>query len=166
MKIRSGFVSNSSSSSFVVRRYSDSEPHNKSKLCLSPTQVKKLEKNGFRLDLAYYPHQINEDYSKEVEIEPDWMKIANYTKYVVCNQDDEIHFLLKNRISFIASCHYDHESLVYDGKSDKFLIAQNFGKQAEMSGGTEGGVDFEPWKGQQAVVKTTGKAYLKKYENT
>jgi hypothetical protein len=83
---------------------------------------------------------------------------------VICNEDDEISFLLKNRISFMADCHYEHRSLIYDGKSDKLLIAQNFGKQAEMSGGITSGVEIQPRDGQQALVITTGKEYIKKYQ--
>lgn len=161
MKTRSGFVSNSSSSSFVVSQYND--PWGKKpKKCLTPTQIKKLEQNGFRLDMAFFPHQVNEDYSEEIKIDPDDAKLANYTKYVSCNQYDEIRFLIKNRISFVANCHYEHESLIYEGKTDELLIAQNFGKQAEMSGD---GVNFTPWKNQKPLVKTTGKVYLKSYEN-
>lgn len=166
MKTRNGFVSNSSSSSFVVRRYDDLFSPKHRKVCLSPDQSRKLKRNGYKLALAYYPHQVEDYDGKDGLLPPKDRRFANYVKHVICNQDDEIHFLLKNRLSFVANCHYEHESLIYDGKSDTLLIAQNFGKQAEMSGGIDGGIDFQPWKGQEALVRTTGEKYLKKYENT
>ena len=37
---------------------------------------------------------------------------------IMCNQDDEIEFLVKHKIPFRASCHYGHESVFYSGKGE------------------------------------------------
>jgi len=161
MKIRSGFVSNSSSSSFVVSRVDDCFAK-KPKLCLTRVQVRKLKKEGFKLSYAYYPYQVDMVDAKPV-LSKD-RRFATWAKYVICNQDEVIHFLLKNRMSFMADCHYEHESLIYNGKTDALVIAQNFGKQVQMGGRDK--YDFEPFRKTLPVEKTTGMAYLKKYENT
>jgi hypothetical protein len=159
MKTRQGFVSNSSSSSFVVQNYSDAFSK-KPKKCLSSAKVKKLMAHGFALDTASYPHQVGlRDMTQSHKLTPDEMLFATWTKAVICNQDVEIEFLLKNRISFVAECHYEHESFIYDGKSDKLIIAQNYGKQAEMAGNTK--IDFMPGAKSVPVKRTTGKEHLK-----
>ena len=48
-------------------------------------------------------------------------------------------------------------------RADLVRLSLDYGKQAEMSGSEK--LDFEPWKGQKAIEKTTGKEYLKKHEN-
>lgn len=159
MKTRNGFVSNSSSSSFVVERY---DRHEKGSPKLTTTaQDRYLKRHGFRLEIAYYPDQVG--YPTHIPVAPKDKKFANWVRYVSCNQEDEIFLLLRCRISFDADIHYGHRSMAYDGKTDVLIIAQNFGKQMQMSGTDK--MKFVPWKGQTPVETTTGKAYLKKYEN-
>jgi hypothetical protein len=161
MKIRSGFVSNSSSSSFVVARYENPFAQKRPKKALTLKKERVLIKAGFIKSVAYYPHQVDLQATPE-EIDKDLDSFANWVRSVTCNQDDEIALLLKNRISFVADVHYEHYTMIYDGKSDKLLIAQNYGKQAQM-GGTEK-IDFKPWR-EPGLKKTTGKEYLKNTQN-
>jgi hypothetical protein len=119
MKIRIGFISNSSSSSFIVYKKRIS-PKDTVKL-LTRKQSNLLDKFGFKGD----------DFSVSYE--------------VICNQDEVIIFLLKNRIPFTAECHYDHETLLYQGKE---LIYEfpNFGKQIGMYG-----LDHLVWREKNTV---------------
>lgn len=157
MKTRAGFVSNSSSSSFVVRRFDDMFSSNK-KSCLTKEQEKLLKENRFVLQICYYPHQV--DMVNRATTKKD-LQIADWVKSVSCNQDYEIEFLLQHRISFMADVHYEHYTMIYDGKSDVLLIAQNYGKQAQMNGNDK--VNFNPWC-KTGVKRTTGKTYLKTHK--
>jgi len=99
MKTRNGFVSNSSSSSFIIINEG----------AFSPEIVNLLSDFGFESKCEI----------KEYE---------EWTLDVTCNQEDVIEFLIKNKISFEASVHYDHEIMMYNGITDELRIAQNFGE--------------------------------------
>ena len=156
MKTRSGFVSNSSSSSFIVKAMDDSFAK-KPKKALTAGQTRLLKKNGFQLSLAYYPDQVDYGHSKKLSAAD--KRFANWTRFVSCNQEDEITFLLKNQISFSADLHYGHRSMEYDGKTDVLIISQNFGKQIQMWGTEK--MKFTSSLEREPVHRTTGKAYLK-----
>jgi hypothetical protein len=159
MKIRTGFVSNSSSSSFVVNRIEDRWTTKSPKKLLTKEQGILLRKHGFRLADCYYPDNV--DYPKKGEkLTSAQRKYANWVHYVSCNQDEVIEFLLKNRLGFTADIHYGHRTMIYDGKTDKLLIAQNFGQQALMNGTNK--VDFKPYT--PGVQYTTGAEYLKTHK--
>jgi hypothetical protein len=142
MKIRNGFVSNSSSSSFVVRR-NEWKPKGKKSVevsILTKTQDKALEEFGFRKTTAHSPHQVLEFYDKAA-----WKKVDAYLKKykirswnwgyeITCNQDDVMVFLIQNKIPFVASCHYGHESFVYEPKTDTLYQGINFGAIIETYG--------------------------------
>jgi hypothetical protein len=125
MKIRNGFVSNSSSSSFVVR-YRIPEWKNdkvsKPTSLLSKQTLKKLKKFGFKYS------DISNPYYVSTPAETKGLKLKNFNKYetvhltydVTCNQDDVILFLLENKVPFVALCHYDQELVVWDGKGEHF----------------------------------------------
>lgn len=103
MKTRNGFVSNSSSSSFVVTHkpiiLGDKTP----KRILKDSEIRKLKKYGFEFN-GY-----------------------DYTYSVSCNQDDVIEFLLKEKIPFTAECHYGHYHVFYIRETDEVVEAYNFG---------------------------------------
>jgi len=158
MKTRTGFVSNSSSSSFVVPQY-ENWIDQKKKL-LTKADEKALRKLGFALKICYYPDQVmdnkDDDFVKEAP------QFANWCREVTCNQEDEIFMLLKARITFTADIHYGHYSMIYDGKTDVLLIAQNFGKQIQMGGAEK--MTFASAKEANPVERTTGKKYLKTHK--
>ena len=117
MKIRNGFVSNSSSSSFVVivdenRLDLDGKGYG---TIATEEDIKKLKEYGFSSS-----HSLN--IKKELRY------------YVSCNQDFVLYFLMKNNIPFKAFVHYDHEFYTYKKDSDYMLKAHNFGKELEMYG--------------------------------
>ena len=153
MKIRNGFVSNSSSSSFVVQQLTNEK---KPKKVLTRAQERMLVRNQFRLEVAYYPDQVL--YPPHKPIAKKDRKYANWVRFTSCNQEDEICLLLKNRISFSADIHYGHRSMQYDGKTDVLLVAQNFGKQIQMWGTDK--MNFVSTLEKEPVHRTTGKKYL------
>jgi hypothetical protein len=138
MKLRNGFVSNSSSSSFIVIRY---DLFNSVTL-ITYEQEKKLMDFGFVKTQVCCPVQFYFEDSRffendepcivaGVKIRNTEIKSATTNAYnlgyeVICNQDEVIFFLLKNKIPFKASLHYDEYTMVYKGKQTVKVLC-NFG---------------------------------------
>ena len=148
MKTRNGFISNSSSSSFIVQ----AEPspfygsdYGKKWPKLSKAKVKKLLDNGFWYSKVIDPFKIE---FNDNSFEPGcgdgpsvpWWALNSppkgddkkyngvlLGKYVSCNQHEVIDFLVKNKISFIASEHYGHNSLFYKAGEDFYTMIENTG---------------------------------------
>jgi len=120
MKIRTCFVSNSSSSSFIVI---GTTYDGKAKSLLNAKQLEILKNMGFKP--TSYPFASKIILMSEVEEGNDW-------KFeVVCNQDDVIEELIKAKIPFQACCHYGREHIFWDGKSSWVIEAKNFGVALE-----------------------------------
>lgn len=124
MKTRTGFVSNSSSSSFVVtyRRRPESYSNKTnipSKFLLTNKQVESLKKEGFEFSFTENPYFVGVKGETKITNlkEVEWYMPIYMTRSVICNQDDIIYVLFKNKIPFIALCHYDEELYQWDGKS-------------------------------------------------
>lgn len=129
MKIRQGFVSNSSSSSFLVECIPWLYPE---KRVITKEQEKKLIKYGFKKTSLSNAAAIENDpdwFEKEVKREDSY----NYGFNVSCNQHDVINFLTKHRIPFKADEHYSHYSLIYNG-GDTYFRIPNFGNMVAMYG--------------------------------
>lgn len=140
MKTRSGFIANSSSSSFVVPIYQDLSARKDSYFhkILSGGKIKKLIKFGFitikevdptALLLGRDPTPISSRLPTKLK---DPFNIPCLSKRVEINQDEIISFLLKEGIPFRASCHYGHETVIFDGK--RIVFIPNQGLEAEMYG--------------------------------
>jgi len=119
MKIRNGFVSNSSTGSFIVRI----------KDWLGKERLVSEEKES--LLLGYGFKSIANEFHPTKKKSGDGA-ILHY--YVVCNEDDVIEWLVKNRIPFYASTHYDQNVAFYDGSGTKVIFVPNFGETAKMHG--------------------------------
>ncbi len=127
MKIRNGFVSNSSSSSFVVMNR-DLYTGNR---VLSNEQIDELFKFGFFPTnsintMSVYCNKVSD--ASKTELKENSFQALGY--YVHCNQDDVIEFLVEKNIAFIALCHYGHETIIYDGEN--MYRIPNYGIMAEM----------------------------------
>ena len=85
-------------------------------------------------------------------------QLFSWCREVTCNQEYEICMLLKARISFMSDIHYGHYSMIYDGKTDQLIIAQNYGIQVMMNGNEK--MNFLPRR-ESGVEYTTGEKYLK-----
>lgn len=125
MKIRNGFVSNSSSSSFLVPRWRDigdlirrAEPND-----FTEEQEKKLVEFGFKRTINSRPTELlsREEPSKDV--------FMAYQIEVTVNQDDVARFLLENKIPYISDEHYGDYGVVYIPEQNKVMIGQNIGLQ-------------------------------------
>lgn len=133
MKIRNGFVSNSSSASFIVSFVNYDRITKISKYILTKDEYNRLLGFGFKLTCKRDPFNngISCNDCKDKYNNLCWGKIFKDTmvlrKDVICNEDEVIQFLLHYDIPFIASIHYDNELKVYKRGFDKVLSLQNEG---------------------------------------
>jgi hypothetical protein len=129
MKKREGFVSNSSTASFIVK-YKEFLSKDKIPL-LSEEEVRLLEDKNFFRTFAAYPHQIvPEDWQHKTEFKED--DFWNYGYDIICNEDEIIEWLLKNKIPFVADCHYDQYTLIYERNSENVIVLKNAGILYQM----------------------------------
>ena len=130
MKIRKGYVSNSSSSSFVV----EVRDNFKSKKLLIPKNtINKLVSygfkwmNGYSQNIVFVPAEEKKSFANFSDNEN-----VNLYFDVTCNEEEVYEFLFKNHIPFIASIHYDYELWVYNG-GDYYEIFNNYATQYLMN---------------------------------
>lgn len=123
MKTRTSFVSNSSSSSFIVLK-SDISKENEKFL------KKRIKKYSLNLDKLVFPIDKNKRIrigkssfilkkkSIEEQIFTDQsFGLKNKVRIDVhCNEDEVIYDLFAKKIPFIATIHYEHFLLFFDGE--------------------------------------------------
>lgn len=143
MKMRFGFVSNSSSASFVVPLEIVTHNNNNctSKLLLSQEEIDLLIGYGFWKSCDRDPFSHGGEYGYKCE-ECEGNKNKNkdqemclgkifgniYLRYdVSCNEGETIQFLLEHNIPFYAGMDYDGQLMVYKRDMEKTLILQNEG---------------------------------------
>jgi hypothetical protein len=131
MKTRNGFVSNSSSSSFVVAVIADFDKIKKP--LITKKQRKLLKKLGFLPTSFYGPSLLHRGNWVDYRAKFNKKKAYYLGFYIECNQDDILYELIKARIPFAASCHYGHETYLYDG-GNEFVCIRNLGLELEMYG--------------------------------
>jgi hypothetical protein len=136
MKIRNGFVSNSSSSSFVVSVKEDGLDYwvapGKAKPLLTPRQIKALKRMGFQYCEHTYASRVEQTDVLEVYPEARDSKTATMMYLsVVCNQSDIVEKLVLHEIPFIASCQYGHETVVWRKDDEYVYVLPNLGVEYE-----------------------------------
>jgi hypothetical protein len=124
MKIRNGFVSNSSTASFLVK---NEDRHHTDHDLLTAEEVNLLLGQGFTRTWAFYPDQLNN--STEIDTTG-----PNFGYFVTCNEDEILEWLIKNNIAFTANCHYDQFTVVYNKNSDYLISLRNNGMYYLMYG--------------------------------
>ena len=134
MKIRQGFVSNSSSSSFIV---DISDYLGNYKRCLSKQKENMLIRHGYQWVNTPSPNylEVLGSANKIMVIDGPELKygrifFAWLGKYIYCNQNIEIEYLIKHHIPFRASIHSGYKTLLFDGNS--LIEIDNVGLQNEM----------------------------------
>jgi len=146
MKTRTGFVSNSSSSSFIVSATEKHDYSKNPKPQLSESDTKKLLDYGFRT-------MRNNDRSPPFE----------YRYDVLCNESDVIEFLLKTDIPFEAECHYGHYHVFYFKNKDLVIEAWNYGCEISTYGPdmiVDDYLDETSKNRKQSIEKFTRQQYL------
>ena len=134
MKIRSSFVSNSSSASFVVVLSEYNFDENGIEIVLSKDDELLLKKFGFKYMKGNWQTCLN--YSSPLRKTNSFKINDEVCMYMdcTCNEDEIYNFLFQNHIPFKAYCSNDIQLWIYDGKSDYYEIFVNYGKLFEMYG--------------------------------
>ena len=133
MKVRNGYVSNSSSASFVVV-LREKDNNLQIKKFLSKEEEKLLYDFGFRYMKGKWQWCI--DSCDDINIEDNYDLNDEVCMYMDClsNEDEIYNFLFKNKIPFKANCSNGCQLWIYDGKSDYYEVFMNYGNLFEMYG--------------------------------
>jgi len=127
MKVRNGFVSNSSSASFVVVVREFSWETKSCERKISVEQERKLLDFGFQYTKGYPPYILRnpgeivnspEDFAEKDDI--------SLCFDVICNEEEVAEVLFRNKIPFMAMIQNGEFLQVYDGKSDFYEMFTDY----------------------------------------
>jgi hypothetical protein len=140
MKTRNGFVSNSSSASFVIPLERVTHHGNNEitrEVLLSQEEIDLLTNYGFWKSCNRDPFRESSEYgyrcddcngNKDKSVCSGKVFGDMYLRYdISCNEDEPIHFLLEHDIPFYAEMDYSCQLMVYKKGMKKVLILQNEG---------------------------------------
>lgn len=125
MKIRYGFISNSSASSFIVKIREKDIFTDKESVYVNESEINALKDFGFRYVKTTNPTDLYfREYEKKIwSVKPtDQLGMC-----VSVNQDEVGEFLIKNNIPFEASVEYAEENWVYNNNTRILTIGDNPG---------------------------------------
>uniref|UniRef100_A0A6M3LIT4 Uncharacterized protein n=1 Tax=viral metagenome TaxID=1070528 RepID=A0A6M3LIT4_9ZZZZ len=158
MKIRIGFVSNSSSASFIIQNQRD-DWNDKDPL-LSPNEISKLKKYGF-LEVYASHHEQIDNYNrgqdevkiyKNAQYESGKHLLPDFSYYVSCNEDQVIDFLTQNNIPFSALVNYGCGHMFFEKDSDHITYLCNYGHMVQMRGWKDGKLDQKYLQFNQELI--------------
>ncbi len=134
MKIRTGFVSNSSTASFVVKTRPDEWDIMMDRVEKKSIPTLPQEKVDFLKKCGFVPIEDNDPFRKELNtcggdytVKADTKDDTFLGYWISCNQDFVAELLIAHDIPFIASVHYSHYLYSYDPKDEYLYILTNFG---------------------------------------
>lgn len=134
MKIRAGFVSNSSTASFVVKTRPDEWDIMMDRVEKKDIPILPQEKVDFLKKCGFVPIKDNDPFRRELNncggdylVEGDTKDDTFLGYWMVCNQDFVAELLIAHDIPFKASIHYSHSLYSYDPKDEYLYILANFG---------------------------------------
>lgn len=130
MKTRHGFVSNSSSSSFLVKLPEEYGTRD-SRHYATKEDVKQLLDFGFRPTKVHCASRLEAGVSNPSCLHE---AAAGYFYQVTCNEDEIASWLMKNNIPFEAACHYGHYHLFFRRDDEEYLFVPNVGCSLETYG--------------------------------
>jgi len=126
MKIRSGFVSNSSTASFIIKTRPTNKNGKEDLFILSKEKIELLKKYGFYPTKECNPFRVKLNTYSFIKDEIDDTLLGYWMS---CNQEFVLEFLVANNIPFKASIHYNHYLYSYDPQDEFIYILHNFGLQ-------------------------------------
>lgn len=133
MKFRNGFVSNSSSTSFVIQLGPndwDKKDPSRAIPTLTEEEIKLLEKIGFQPIAIGDPHYLQMTCMTGIIPDSEIKKGSLYMgAAMLCNQDFLLELLVAKNIPFSASVHYGHYTMVYRRDSAFVWKFHNYGVQ-------------------------------------
>jgi len=136
MKLRAGFVSNSSTASFVVKTKPTEWDRTMKRLSseeldamtLSQEKIDLLKKCGFVPTTEENPFRREMNLSLgDYAVKPDTEDDALLGFWLTCNHLEVMEFLVANDIPFKATAHYGHYLYSYEPKDEHVYVLQNFG---------------------------------------
>jgi len=136
MKIRAGFVSNSSTASFIVKTRLDSIDMMLKDLDGQDAGIFALpqEKIDLLKEYGFVPITDNDPFRKEMNtcmgdynVQPDTEDDTILGFWIICNHLEVMELLVANNIPFKSAAHYSHHLYSYELDDDYIYVLNNFG---------------------------------------